>query len=202
MECLSETTIVDKYIDTELLNVSTIQTQSCETNNNIIKITLTNNPLKCQKNYIFNLPNELLLEICSIVSILGLTCKKLNALCPIKPINCKYNKQLPYYTIPKSIKPQTQNGLINIDFWYWEFNVNTYNELLESNSFRRLEISTIHPDFITIRNHIEYMLIKNINYDNFKYKKELDFAISCSGFTQILDKYANITMCMLFYLYH
>jgi hypothetical protein len=147
---------------------------------------------------ILELPQDILIMICSIAPKLGLTCKKLNAICPKKPKGYKYEKN-EFQNIPCSVK------LKNVDFWFYKYNVNMYNDIIESPDFQSLRVSKTNKNFKKLKEHIEYMIMRKINYDDFKYKSQLDTMLESQknggGFTQ-LPYYDSVTMGMLFYLYH
>jgi hypothetical protein len=147
---------------------------------------------------ILNLPDDILIFICSLQPKLGLTCKKLNILCPIKPKECTYDKINEYY-VAKSILCQKNNIL----FWYYEFNANIFTDLLKSTKFKLLNI-TVQSDITELSTYIKYIIENDVNFTKFTFQNELKCAINNQkngGFIH-MEKYNSIIMSMLMYMYH
>ncbi len=149
------------------------------------------------KKKILSLPYDILKLFCSLCPILGLTCKELNALCPIKPNKYFYEKlskwHLPIIYI-----------YTGIPYYYYHFNVNCILPIIESKKFITLNISVPY-DLVEIVKIFKYICENNIPYNDFKYKKELDDAIysnkNSNSFIH-MEKYDSIATSFLMYLYH
>ena len=163
-------------------------------NDKIIDVETTEIPTK--KNIIL-LPDDMLKILCSWCPILGLTCKQLNGLCPIKPNGYQYNKISEWHLPIKYL-------FGGVSYWYYCIDLNCILPIIESDKFRSLNIN-ISNDLFEVRKAIKFVCEKNIPFDNFKYSDLLKRAIKNqqneSGFVH-LEYYNSIVMSMLMYLYH
>lgn len=154
-----------------------------------------------------NIPIDILVILCSMQPILGLTCKKLNNICPKKPPGTTYNKESDYDEVIEYTPPNFH--IKNTVYYYYRFNINYFNGLIESDKYRTLNI-TCGKDTYELGlffTHIANNLHKyNQFIDRFKYKNELQNTINAHSngnklFTH-LNNIDSIATAFLMYLYH
>ena len=173
-----------------------------------MSILIINKNKSQKKNKQFSLLDlklDILIRLCSENPILGLTCKQLYSLCPIKPPNTRYNYN-PHilYTLPIQINYN------NIIFHYYTLDykiLDELNELIESENIKNLK--TDNEEFEKLKYHID----KINNFPNkelikdWKYKNTYTIAYNMhSGgrktFHCVDDVITSFIMSMMMMLYH
>jgi hypothetical protein len=148
---------------------------------------------------ILDLPLDILYKFCGDSPILGLTCKKFNSLCPIKPYNTAYNQNettIDYIII---------NGCVPY-YYYINFDFRPLNSLITSQNVQDLNISEeiINNMWYYIKqildNNNKNILLKNWEYKYIFMNIEKDHKNKLL-FKQMTFEYSFI-MSFIMTLYH
>ena len=105
------------------------------------------NSLETNKIKLLNLPKDILTLLCSIYPKLGLTCKTLYKLCPLKPPEYFYdnnknskNSKNSKNMISVSYFPTDIPSIPTIPYYYYQLDINHIVPIIESKKFQLLQV--------------------------------------------------------------